>query len=203
MDLREYEIVKNMTYIEYCDYLQQKHGIGKYAYMTKSWNKNNKATRTKDGLLIHHKFEDHAIMLSSREYAMKLPFEWQLAENLVYCDYLEHLLLHVLICKFPSKARVQNNEVGVGGIVNFLVPLLNDIYSGWEPKKEWQLNCWNLIKNDKDVYMKILRQFIEVGYEKYMSFSVDWLLISYNEKYGVWSSKNNEMLFNEIKKMKF
>lgn len=134
MDLREYEIVKNMTYIEYCDYLQHKYGIGKYAYMTKSWNKNNNATRTKEGLLIHHKFEDHAIMLSSKEYAMKHPFEWQLAENLVYCDYLEHLLLHVLICKFPSKTRVKNNEVGVGGVVNFLVPLLNDIYSGWKPK---------------------------------------------------------------------
>lgn len=51
--------------------------------------------------------------------------------------------------------------------------------------------------------MKILRQFIEIGYEKFMLFSVDLLLKSYNEKFSLWSSTNNENLYNEIKGMNF
>lgn len=42
MNLVEYEKVKNLTYLEYCDYLQQKYGIGLSDFMTKSWNKTQK-----------------------------------------------------------------------------------------------------------------------------------------------------------------
>lgn len=62
MHLSEYEKVKGFTYLEYCDYLQEKYGIGLSDYMTKSWNKNPKVTRTKEGLFAHHKYEDHAIL---------------------------------------------------------------------------------------------------------------------------------------------
>lgn len=50
MNKNEYEKVKSMTYLEYCDYLQNKYGIGLTDYMTKNFNKNQKCTRTKDGL---------------------------------------------------------------------------------------------------------------------------------------------------------
>ena len=96
MDLLEYENVKKLSYFQYCDYLQNKYGIGWYPYMTVSWNKNNRASRTTEGLVAHHKFEDRAIMLSHKEWAMKHPYEWQIPQNLIYCDYLEHLLLHIL-----------------------------------------------------------------------------------------------------------
>ena len=36
MHLSEYEKVKGFTYLEYCDYLQEKYGIGLSDYMTKS-----------------------------------------------------------------------------------------------------------------------------------------------------------------------
>ena len=49
MNLQEYEKVRDFTYLEYCDYLQQKYGIGRGNYMTKSWNKNPKVSRTKEG----------------------------------------------------------------------------------------------------------------------------------------------------------
>lgn len=52
MNCIEYENIKHFTYDKYCDYLQNKHGIGKYDYMTKSWNKNTKCTRTKEGLTV-------------------------------------------------------------------------------------------------------------------------------------------------------
>lgn len=87
MKKTEYEKTKEYTYLEYCDYLQQKYGIGRSDFMTKSWNKNKKVTRTNEGLVAHHKYEDHAIMLSNKEYAMKNPFEWQMAKNIVYSEY--------------------------------------------------------------------------------------------------------------------
>ena len=74
MDLLEYEKVKQYNYLEYCDYLQNKYGIGLSDYMTKTWNKNPKVTRTNEGLLAHHKYEDHAIMLSNKNFAIKNPF---------------------------------------------------------------------------------------------------------------------------------
>ena len=63
MKLAEYEQVKNYTYLEYCDYLQKKYGKSAYNYMTPAWNKNPKVTRTKEGLIAHHKYEDHATSL--------------------------------------------------------------------------------------------------------------------------------------------
>ena len=118
--MEEYEKIKNLTYREYCDYLQIKYGIGRSDYMTKSWNKNPKCTRTNEGLFAHHKYEDHAISLADKNHAMFEPFEWQEAINIVYCDYLEHLLLHILICEYPARHRNPKDAVGIGGVINHI-----------------------------------------------------------------------------------
>ena len=130
MNLQEYEKVKDLGYLEYCDYLQEKYGKGRSNYMTKSWNYNGMVSRTSDGLVAHHKFEYCAIRLSEKEHAMHHPYEWQLADSIVYCDYLEHLFLHILICEMPNKNTEET--VGVGGILKHLIPELNDFYSGWQ-----------------------------------------------------------------------
>ena len=197
MNLGEYEKVKDLTYLEYCDYLQQKYGIGLSDYMTKSWNKNSKVTRTKDGLLAHHKYEDHAIMLSTKEFAMQNPFEWQLAKNIVYCDYLEHLLLHILICEYPAEDHNVLEAVGVGGVINFIVPELNDLYSGWETGQAWRKNCHNLVINDKNVYLTLLKRF-KTSCKDYPFYTEDCLFTSFNEAFGLWSRKQNVKLFKEI-----
>ena len=128
--------------------------------MTKSYNPNPKCKRTKEGLLSHHKKEDTMILLSTKEIAEQFPFEWQSKENIVYCDYLEHLLLHVLICKYPSNDKIDFVDVGIGGVIAFLVPELNDLYSGWRTNQIWRRNCHNRVLSDKDVYLAILKQFI-------------------------------------------
>ncbi|WP_296024725.1 hypothetical protein [uncultured Treponema sp.] len=161
MDKKEYEKVKRLNYLQYCDYLQEKYGIGRSDCMTKSWNKNNKVSRTCDGLIAHHKYEDHAIMLSQKQIAMLNPFEWQKAENIVYCDYLEHLFLHILICENPAQDRNKNENVGIGGVCNFIVPELNDLYSGWATKQQWRKNCHEKVKNNKDVYFDLVKRFKE------------------------------------------
>ena len=55
MNMEEYQKVKNLNYLEYCDYLKGKYGIGRADYMTKSFNKNQKVSRAKEGLYAHHK----------------------------------------------------------------------------------------------------------------------------------------------------
>lgn len=200
MNLAEYERVKNQNYLEYCDYLQKKYGIGLHDYMTKSWNKNPRCSRTKEGLVLHHKYEDHAIMLSTKEFAMKNPFEWQQAKNLIYCDYLEHLFLHILICEHPPENQNKNEAVGIGGIINFIVPELNDLYSGWKTEQEWRKNCHNCVINDKNVYLTLLKRFKNTC-RNYPFYTKDCLFTSFNEKFGLWSCKNNEKLFKEIESL--
>lgn len=197
MNLFEYEKIQNFTYLEYCDYLQNKYGIGLSDYMTKSWNKNSKVTRTNDGLLAHHKYEDHAIMLSTKEFAMQNPFEWQLTKNIVYCDYLEHLLLHILICECPAEGHNLFEAVGVGGVINFIVPELNDLYSGWKTGQAWRKKCHNLIIDDKNVYLVLLKRF-KTSCKDYPFYTEDCLFTSFNEVFGLWSRKQNEKLFREI-----
>lgn len=197
MNLTEYEKVKNLTYQEYCDYLQKKYGIGLCDYFTKFWAKNSKVTRTKEGLIVHHKFEDHVARLSSVEIAIQNPSEWQKAENLVYCDYLEHLLLHILIWEMPVKCQNGEELLGIGGITHYIVPELNDLYSGWQAQQPWRKNCHNLVINDKKVYLRLLQRF-KISACIGWVFDEDCLFTSLNEQYGGWSRKNNEKLFAEI-----
>lgn len=194
--MSEYLLVKDFTYLEYCDYLQKKYGIGLDDYMTKSYNPKPKCKRTKEGLLAHHKKEDTMILLSTRGVAMMCPFEWQSKENIVYCDYLEHLLLHILICKYPSEKAIDPN-VGFGGVVTFIVPELNDFYSGWETSQSWRKICHDKIKDDKAVYMKMLSQFLEIEKDD-KDFDVSFLCRSYNQQYGLWDGKQNNKLYQEI-----
>lgn len=187
--IEEYNKIKNYTYLEYCDYLQKKYGIGLSDYMTKSYNKNKKVTRTKDGLIAHHKMENHAIMLSTKEMAENFPFEWQKAENIVYCNLLEHFLLHILICEYPE-GITGFMDVGVGGIVDFIAPELNDLYGGWETKEEWRSIVHSVVKDDLELYLILCKRF-KSKFPKYL----DKLCRSLNEKYdgGVFNIRNQKI----------
>ncbi len=196
MNLQEYEKVKNYTYLEYCTYLQQKYGIGFCNYMTENWNKSSKVSRTKEGLYVHHKYEDHAVRLSKPEYAKNNPYEWQKKENLICCDLLEHLFLHQLICEYPAENKNNTEQVGISGIVAFIVPELNDVYSGWRSKHTWQQNCHNAIIRDKDVYLQLLKRYKDFHDNSPCSTKI--LLKSYNEEFGVWSDEKNVKLYEEI-----
>lgn len=197
MKIAEFEKVREMKYLEYCDYLQKKYGIGLTDYMTRSFKKNPGCTRTSEGLIAHHKAEDKMIMLSTKVFAEICPFEWQLKENIVYCDYLEHLLLHVLICKYPSPDKMHFADVGIGGVVNFIVPELNDLYSGWMTKQTWRRNCHRVVENDKDVYLAILEILIDY-IKRERNYNATILHTSFNEKYGGWSREQNADIFTEI-----
>lgn len=195
-DEEELKEVKNLTYLEYCDYLQNKYGMGNVAYMYPSFNKNQKASRSKEGLIAHHKMENRAIMLADPNHARNWPYEWQLPENLVYCNILEHLLLHILICKYPEVEGLES--VGIGGIINFIVPELNDVYSGNLSKQEYKQKQYFLYLEKEDLYFKILifiKEIIpDINYIHLChSFSCSGIFLS------DWDEKNNERIYNKIK----
>ena len=196
MNLTEYMQVKDFTYLEYCNYLQNKYGIGLADYMTKGYNPNKKCKRTNEGLVVHHKKEDCAILLSKKEVAQHYPFEWQEKENLVYCDYLEHLLLHVLICKYTPKDK---QNLGIGGVY-LIATELNDLYSGWTTQQSWRIACHERVIADKEVYLLILKQFITVARHNTF-FAMSKLCASFNQQFGLWDDSKNKKLYKEIKKL--
>ena len=198
MDINEYKAVRSLSYLEYCDYLQKKYGIGRADYMTAGFNQNRKVTRTGEGLWVHHKMENKAQKLSSKEEAMNNPFDWQKAHNLVYADYLEHLLLHIKICESLANPR-DAFRLGMPGILTYLIPELNDLYSGFNTSQVWRAKCFSIVSNDKDVYLEIIKEFIEWA-KKAIRLPLRELKISAAEGYN-WNAANNEPLYREIEKI--
>lgn len=172
MNMQECEHVKDLSYWEYCDYLQDKYGIGKAPYMTDNWNPSAKCKRAKEGLFAHHKAEVYVPLLSKKEQARLFPFEWQEPEWVVYCDYLEHLLLHIMICKNPEPLK-DKYEVGIGGVVNYIAPMIFQLYAGSVFEQAWQATCFDRIKNDKKVYLELLKMFFTL-YCTSTSHSLSW-----------------------------
>lgn len=206
MNYAEYEKVKKLSYYEYCDYLQNKYGIGKANYFYPSWNKNKKVSRTSEGLIAHHKMETEACLLSTPSIARNFPYEWQKAENIVYCDYLEHLFLHILMSEINEcqDEDMDDNIPNIrypGGILEFLIPELNDVYSGWETKMQWRKNCYEKIIKDKNVYLALVKRF-KLIIEKQEGFiSEEQIYKSYNEQFGLWLSDKNKRLYEEMRKV--
>ena len=204
MNMQEYEKIQNLNYLEYCDYLVDKYGIGRADYMDKNYVYNIKSSRTLEGLIAHHKYEDHAVMLSVKRFAERKPFEWQLAENLIYCDYLEHLFLHILICENPPKDLhfLIAGSVGIGGILNYIVPQLNDLFSGWIPeakKNLWMQRCFDRVKEEKDVYFVLLKRF-KTTCKKNAYYTKNCLCQGFNGE-GNWPRTKDKEIFNEIKQL--
>lgn len=190
MNLQEYESVKDLTYVEYCDYLQKKYGKSKYNYMSENFVKIPKVTRTSEGLFVHHKYENKTILLTNQAIAKHQPYEYQLAENLAYCDFLEHLLLHVLICEYPENTLPQF-IVGIGGAINFIIPELNDLYSGCPVAPNWKMTCFNKVKQDQDCYITIVNRLIKNSHN-YPLFDLSKILLgSWNAPLNHWDVNKN------------
>lgn len=139
--------------------LLKKYGVAKHNYFkdTNCTEKNHLVSRTDEGLYCHHIDEDKAIMLSNDKYAAANPFEYQKADRLVYCNLLEHLLLHVKIAENPSENANEGELPGIGGAINFICKDLNDIYAGKEPADEWRKKVAEKVKDSFEDYIAILR----------------------------------------------
>lgn len=154
-----YESMLIMSYQDIVSALLKKYGSAKHNYFkdTACKTKNPLVTRTNEGLFCHHIDEDKAIVLCNDKFAVNNPFKYQKAGRLVYCNLLEHLLLHVKIAENPNPGANENELPGIGGAINFICKDLNDIYSGKEFADEWRKNVANKVKDNFDDYIIILR----------------------------------------------
>lgn len=160
--MEDYVTLLNKNYDECCAYLLDKYGVAIDDYFSKpSYERfkkgeikapgKKKITRTNEGLYIHHVDEDKQILIADPKAIIKfdIPFMYQEKERLVYCNLIEHAILHILIAKKDVKEGTKGNNFqvhGIGGYINFIRPqlvqwLINEI----EPKSPWQINCRNTI----------------------------------------------------------
>ncbi len=158
----EYADELAMDYVHLVNHLLQKYGKAKGDYfLTETCaSKNKKISRTSEGLYCHHVDEDKAILLSEPEYARKNPFQYQKAERLVYCNILEHLMLHVKIVEEPKNTKANQGEIqGIGGALFFITRQINDYYNGYEFRQQYLITVMSFIKDNFDDYIKILTYF--------------------------------------------
>lgn len=156
----EYLELLKLSYDELVKYLLDKYGAvqGDYFRNEKCISKNNKISRMDEGLFCHHIDEIKAILLSTREYAQANPFEYQKAHRLVYCDTMEHLILHTKIVRERSCI---NSDVGMGG-VEMISSQLNGFYMSKErERKDWRANANRVVKGQYDIYLFIMRDFLD------------------------------------------
>ena len=174
--MKHEEIVKEvkMTYYELQDYLLEKYGSAKYDYFTKPEckYKNKKVSRTKEGLYCHHMDEDEGGNLSNPPQARQQCFEWQKKERLVYCNLIEHLILHMKINILRQKRMLKvpkdiSDFFTTGGV--FLITMiLDDMYMNGGPKADWMKPCYEKIKENYNDFISLMKSYfnyIEQNYE--------------------------------------
>ena len=165
MDSLEIESQLEVSYDDLVEYLLCKYGRAQYDYFCNELckSKNRKVIRTDEGLICHHIDEDKVIMLSNDKNAIKHSFDHQKADRLVYCNVLEHLILHIKIVE----EREEPSELqGFGGAVGFICPQINDYFNGYEFKQPYLVRIYSLIQNNFEDYINILKYFLAVIEDK-------------------------------------
>lgn len=163
--LRE-EIIRelSLSYYDLVDYLLKKYGAAEYDYFSDPSFKRKtrrKVTRTDEGLICHHIDEDKGVCLSRKGIAATQPFDWQKKERLVYCNYIEHFILHIKIAILRQKSKLKKPEdiskwFTTGGIY-LICNDINDLYINKGSKKEWLQNCYNQISNNYSEYITLIK----------------------------------------------
>lgn len=149
MGLQEFLKVKKFTYKQYLAYLKQKYGKVLYRYGNK---KNHKK-----GLFIHHDKEDEIPSLSHSDNRKAFP-EYQAPEFLTYCDYLEHLLLHIMI------GREANPELNLGlnGPCKYILPAIINYYKEGIRNTKWDPEYYTALDGKKDIFDNLLVEYNEL-----------------------------------------
>ena len=118
---RSFEEIFAMPHDEYVAYLWQIHGKSQYDYFLTPAKTmvNQKIERRQEGLMLHHISEECGTdiqQLLTIRTAKELPFEIYKASNFVYCDYFEHLLLHIKIAlEDLERGRQKLNGIDLAG----------------------------------------------------------------------------------------
>lgn len=148
---KEYKDLLSKTYDEAVEFLLQKYGSAQDDYYReKSYQRfmngeiknitKGKFSRASEGLYCHHIDEKEELNISNQLFVKRyeISFEYQRKDRLVYCDLVEHSILHVLITKETSF------KLGNLGFDYHLKPMIEEWYfDKIIPDPEWMKNCYN------------------------------------------------------------
>ena len=176
MDSKELRSQMKLSYPQLLSYLKGKYGEAKENYFL-DINCTRKSAingRGNEGLFLHHDFEydrKNPLVnnLSQPDIAKQFDYKYQYAENLTYCNYLEHILLHVKINILRTK---QLGRFISDGLVNFMLPEVNDWYKFLVDLKPWQQKAFSLIEDNYSDYCDILEYWLNELYKE-LNESVD------------------------------
>ena len=164
-----------MDYETLVGYLKVKYGAAKCDYFTNAMcnTRSKRITRTKEGLFCHHIDEDKGCNLGESNFAREQPYEYQKSERLVYCNYLEHLLLHIRIGK-DKYWKEHESFTFPKEFAYFIVPgityicaEINDLFEENGSSVEWRNRCFKEIECNFDDYIYILKSFVKYMVERY------------------------------------
>lgn len=199
-DLNAYESKLDLSYAEYVQELLDKYGSATDDYFSersytrfkngeiKSLGKKVGVSRTAEGLYCHHIDEDKQILISTPNAVRNfdIPFDYQRKDRLVYCNLIEHAILHILISIENPEPNEKLQQVGIGGYTDFIRPnLIIWLASENIPSQTWQKNCYDAIYMPVDEAIDLIagldaflllnnvvtRERLEQGLSNYTSLS--------------------------------
>jgi hypothetical protein len=164
------------SYSQYVEFLLSKYGPGLDDYYSKksydrflsgeikTLSKKGKVSRTAEGLYCHHIDEDKQILISTPAAILKfnIPYSYQTKDRLVYCNLIEHAILHIHIAIEQKNNHSNHMALGIGGYVNFIRPELIDWLSyGNVPSSDnnrtlWRYYCYEAVKMPKSDFDDLL-----------------------------------------------
>lgn len=163
-----------LSYEELTGYLIKKYGPAKVDYFCTSScrSRNNAVSRTKEGLLCHHIDEDKGGNLSKSDSAARQPFAWQKKERLVYCNYIEHLILHMKIAilrqKAPLKTPREVCEFFTTGGIYMVCSDLNDLFTNKGPSVNWQKRSYEEVEKNLSDYVLLIQLLLRYIDQQYI-----------------------------------
>ena len=164
MDSAEIKRQWEMTLQEQYKYLKEKYGPVPENYFldVNCTRQSKKNARGNEGLFVHHDYEydiNNPLVnnLSKAEVAKQFDYMYQHAENLTYCNYLEHLMIHL---KINLLRKEQLGHYINDGVVNFMLPELNDWYKYLFDLKPWQQVAFRLIEDNYSDYCMLVEDWL-------------------------------------------
>lgn len=148
----EYLVLLSKTYNEAVECLLKKYGAAEDDYYReKSYERflrgeiksitKGKFSRSMEGLECHHILENKFLNMTNSSFIrdQNIPFKYHQKEYLVFCDVVEHAILHTLIAKETSL------EFGAPGYIVFLRPKIEDWYIQRiiPQKSKWHIACYD------------------------------------------------------------
>lgn len=159
-ELTEYKELLSKSYCEAVKLLLEKYEPAKYDYFKKtSYNNFLKGistrinrgdyTRTSEGLYCHHIDEIEYSNLTDPKTIKKNNYSFclQKKERLVYCDLVEHAILHVLIAKetvFKYGFKGYKNII-LRDIEKWYIREIKPEVNEDNDKDKWKIDCYNKV----------------------------------------------------------